>query len=110
RFAAMQWMAAVSPANFFALNPDAQRLMVETAGESLRKGFANLLGDMAKGRMTQTDESQFEVGRNLASTPGTVVFENHLMQVSQYTPTTPTVFSRPLVMVPPCINKYYNLD
>ena len=110
RFVAMQWMAAVSPANFFALNPDAQRLMVETAGESLRKGFANLLGDMAKGRMTQTDESQFEVGRNLASTPGTVVFENHLMQVIQYTPTTPTVFSRPLVMVPPCINKYYILD
>ncbi len=110
RFAVMQWVDTMSPANFLALNPDAQRLLVESGGETLRQGFANLVADMQKGRISQTDESQFEVGRNLAATPGTVVFENRLMQVIQYAPTTDQVHARPLVMVPPCINKYYILD
>nr|MBF0684775.1 class I poly(R)-hydroxyalkanoic acid synthase [Pseudomonas sp.] len=110
RFAVMQWVDAMSPANFLALNPDAQREIVESGGETLRRGFANLISDIAKGRISQTDESQFQVGGNLASTPGAVVFENRLMQVIQYTPTTPNVYARPLVMIPPCINKYYILD
>lgn len=110
RFAVMQWVDAMSPANFFALNPDAQKLFIETGGQSLIQGFANLLADLAKGRMLQTDESQFEVGRNLAGTPGSVVFENRVMQLIQYAPATDTVYARPLVMVPPNINKYYILD
>ena len=110
RFAIMQWVDAMSPANFLALNPQAQRRMVESGGESLRQGLTHLLSDLAKGRISHTDESGFEVGRNLACTPGSVVFENAFFQLIQYTPTTPKVHARPLVMVPPCINKYYILD
>lgn len=110
RFAVLQWVDAMSPANFLALNPDAQREIVESGGETLRRGFANLMSDMVKGRISQTDESKFRVGENLACTPGSVVFENRLMQVIQYSPTTSSVYTRPLVMVPPCINKFYILD
>ncbi len=110
RFAVEQWVDAMSPANFLALNPDAQRSLVESSGETLRQGMANLLEDMQKGRISQTDESQFEVGRNVAVTPGSVIFENRLMQLIQYAPRTETVHARPLVIVPPCINKYYILD
>src|SRR5690625_5018321 len=110
RFAVMQWVDAMSPANFLALNPDAQRRLVESHGETLRQGMANLLEDISKGRISQTDESQFEVGRNVAVTPGHVIFENRVMQLIQYAPRTDTVHARPLVIVPPCINKYYILD
>ncbi len=110
RFAVMQWVDAMSPANFLALNPDAQRRLVESHGETLRQGMANLLEDISKGRISQTDESQFEVGRNVAVTPGHVIFENRMMQLIQYAPRTDTVHARPLVIVPPCINKYYILD
>lgn len=110
RFAVLQWVDAMSPANFLALNPDAQREIVESGGETLRRGFANLMSDMAKGRISQTDESKFRVGENLACTPGSVVFENRFVQLIQYSPTTSSVYARPLVMVPPCINKFYILD
>lgn len=110
QFAVMQWVQAMSPANFLALNPEAQRKIFESSGEALRVGLNNLLADMQKGRISHTDETQFEVGRNLAVTPGTVIFQNRLIQLIQYTPATPTVHARPLVMVPPCINKYYILD
>jgi len=110
RFAVRQWVDAMCPANFAATNPAALSEAIASRGESLTRGLANLLGDVHKGRISQTDESAFEVGRNLALTPGDVVFENELIQLIQYRPATKQVAARPLVMVPPCINKYYILD
>ena len=110
RFTTQQWVDAMSPANFLVTNPEAQRLLHETGGESLRAGLENLAGDLARGRISQTDESAFEVGRNVATTPGHVVFENDLIQLIQYSPSTPEVAARPILLVPPCINKFYIMD
>ena len=110
RFAVRQWIDAMCPANFAATNPAAMREALDTRGESLTRGLANLMGDAQRGRISQTDEGAFEVGRNLAVTPGDVIFENELIQLIQYAPATKQVARRPLVMVPPCINKYYILD
>ena len=110
RFFSRQLIDAMSPANFPATNPEATRLALETQGESLRTGLANLLQDLARGQITITDESAFEVGRNVAVSEGAVVFESPLMQVIQYAPLTETVAARPLVIVPPCVNKFYILD
>jgi len=110
RFAARQWLDAMCPANFAATNPLVLRQALDTHGESLTRGLANLLVDAHRGRISQTDERAFEVGRNLATTPGEVIYENELMQLIQYRPMTAEVAARPLVMIPPCINKYYILD
>jgi len=110
RFAVKQWIDAMSPANFVATNPEALQRAIETRGESMARGLANLIADTQKGRLSQTDESAFEVGRNLATSPGRVVYENPLIQLVQYAPSTAQVGKRPLVMVPPCINKFYILD
>jgi len=110
RFAARQWIDAMSPANFAATNPEALREAIDSSGESLARGLANLLEDARKGRISQSDEAAFEVGRNVAVTPGDVVYENELIQLIQYRATTRRVAARPLVMVPPCINKFYILD
>lgn len=109
-FAVQQMVDAMSPANFLATNPEAQQKIIDTKGESLAKGLALMLGDMQKGRISQTDESVFEVGKNVATSEGAVVFENSLFQLIQYKPLTKTVFQRPLLIVPPCINKFYILD
>jgi len=110
RFSVQQWVDAWAPSNFLATNPDAWQALVQSKGQSLLNGMENFLHDVQKGRISQTDESAFEVGRNLATTPGQVVFENALMQLIQYQPLTETVHQRPLLVVPPCINKYYILD
>jgi polyhydroxyalkanoate synthase len=110
RFATQQWVDLLSPANYLLTNPEAQRKLVDTKGESLWSGIQNMLGDLQKGRISQTDEGAFEVGRNVATSQGAVVFENDLIQLIQYSPSTPRVGARPLLMVPPCINKFYILD
>lgn len=110
RFSVMQWVDAMSPANFLATNPEAQQLIIESGGHSLQAGIENFLGDVQKGRITHSDENEYEVGRNLAVTPGSVVYQNKYLQLIQYKPQTKTVFSRPLLMVAPCINKYYIFD
>ena len=109
-FFTRQLIDAMSPANFAWSNPEALKLAAETEGESLAQGLRNLAADLDKGMVTMTDEGAFEVGRNLAITPGAVVYENEFIQLIQYRPATPAVFERPLVIVPPCINKYYILD
>jgi polyhydroxyalkanoate synthase len=110
RFAVKQWIDAMCPANFAATNPQALEQALETRGESLARGLGQLLADVQRGRISQTDERSFEVGRNLAVTPGSVVYENELIQLIQYAPSTAEVAARPLVIIPPCINKYYILD
>jgi len=109
-FFTRQFTDAMSPANFPWSNPEALRLAAETDGESVNRGIRNLAADLDKGMISMTDATAFEVGRNLAVTPGAVVYENDFMQLIQYRPATGTVFEHPLVMVPPCINKYYILD
>ena len=110
RFLARQYVDAIAPSNFLATNPEALSLAMESGGASLAKGIANLLSDTQRGRITMTDESAFEVGRNLATTPGSVVLRNDLIELIQYAPTTAEVHKHPLVVIPPCINKYYILD
>ncbi|MDD2975968.1 class I poly(R)-hydroxyalkanoic acid synthase [Aquabacterium sp.] len=110
RFAVQQWSAAMSPSNFLALNPEALKKAVETKGESIQHGIQHLLGDIRQGHLSMTDESVFEVGKNVATTAGTVVFENAYFQLIEYTPITAKVHATPFLFVPPCINKYYILD
>ncbi|MCG6658729.1 class I poly(R)-hydroxyalkanoic acid synthase [Halomonas campisalis] len=113
-FYARQVVNAMAPTNFVATNPEVMRLTLETRGQNLVDGMAKLREDLANSAgglsVTMTDRSAFEVGENIAVTPGHVVYENELIQLIQYTPTTETVFKTPLLVVPPWINKYYILD
>ncbi len=110
RFLARQITDAVAPSNYAATNPEFIKLAVETKGQSITDGINNLMRDLEKGRISMTDESVFEVGQNIANTEGAVVFENEMMQLIQYAPLTPKVGMRPLLVVPPCINKFYIMD
>jgi polyhydroxyalkanoate synthase len=114
-FYTRQYIDALAPTNFVGTNPEVMRETVASGGQNLVRGFANLLEDFARGngsglKLRMTDEEAFEVGGNIATTAGKVVFQNDLMQLIQYTPTTDTVSKRPLLIVPPWINKYYILD
>ena len=109
-FYSRHYIDALSPSNFIATNPEALKLAQETNGQSLIDGFKNLMDDIDKGKISQTDTSAFEVGRNIAMTAGAVIYENELIQLIQYTPTTKKVYETPLVIIPPWINKYYILD
>ena len=110
RFAVEQLTAASAPSNFMALNAEAQQKAIETKGESIAKGIQNLLHDLRQGHVSMTDESLFEVGKNVATTEGAVVFENELFQLIEYKPLTAKVYEKPFLLVPPCINKFYILD
>jgi len=110
RFGVEQWIAAMAPSNFLAFNAEAQRKAIETKGESIAKGMTNLMHDIRQGHVSMTDESLFEVGRNVATTEGAVVYENDLFQLLEYKPLTDKVYELPFVLVPPCINKFYILD
>ena len=110
RFAVLQAIDAASPSNYLALNPEAQRKAIESGGESLGHGMRQLWNDVQQGHLSQTDESAFEVGRNVATSEGSVVFENEFFQLLEYKPLTAKVFERPMLFVPPCINKFYILD
>jgi polyhydroxyalkanoate synthase len=110
KFAVQQWVEATSPSNFLATNPKAQQTLLETGGESLKAGLENLIGDLQRGKITQTDESAFEVGKNVATSEGAIVYENRLFQLIQYKALTSKVYTRPFLLIPPCINKYYILD
>ena len=111
---ARQIIDMMSPTNFLATNPDALERAVATDGQSLVQGLENLISDLEanKGEMVVklADENAFELGRNIATTPGKVVFRNKMMELVQYTPTTEEVYKTPLVIFPPWINKYYILD
>lgn len=109
-FAVQQWIDASAPSNFMAFNAEAQKKALDTQGESISKGIQNLLHDLQQGHVSMTDEAAFEVGVNVATTEGQVVFENDLFQLIQYKPLTAKVHERPFLMVPPCINKFYILD
>ena len=110
RFATRSFVDAMSPSNFALTNPQVLKRTLETRGENLLKGLANMLRDIAAGQLTQTKAGAFEVGRNLATTPGKVVKQTPLYQLIQYTPTTDEVLRTPVVIFPPWINRFYILD
>jgi polyhydroxyalkanoate synthase len=110
RFATRSFVDAMSPSNFALTNPQVLKKTLESRGENLLKGLANMLRDIASGQLTQTRAGAFEVGRNLATTPGKVVRQTPLYQLIQYTPTTPDVLETPVVVFPPWINRFYILD
>lgn len=113
-FYARQFINALSPSNFALTNPEVLRKTCETGGENLVRGLNNLLNDLEQGRgnlrIKMTDTDAFKVGENIAASPGKVVYQNELMQLIQYSPTTEQVLARPLVIFPPWINKFYILD
>jgi polyhydroxyalkanoate synthase len=110
RFSTQSFVDAMSPSNFALTNPQVLKRTLETRGENLLKGLANMLKDIAAGQLTQTKPGVFEVGRNLAMTPGKVVKQTPLYQLIQYTPTTDKVLKTPVVIFPPWINRFYILD
>jgi polyhydroxyalkanoate synthase len=105
-----QWLNAAAPTNFLATNPVAMRKAIESGGETLRRGLQNALEDIEAGNLRLADPDAFVVGKDLAITPGAVVFRNKLLEVLHYTPTRKRVRSMPIVMVTPWINKFYILD
>jgi len=109
-FATKNFVDAMSPSNFAVTNPQVLKKTIETRGENLLKGLANMLKDIAAGQLTQTRPGAFEVGVNLATTPGKVIKETPLYQLIQYTPTTDEVLETPVVIFPPWINRFYILD
>jgi polyhydroxyalkanoate synthase subunit PhaC len=113
-FFTRQYVDALAPSNFLLTNPQVLRETLQSGGHNLVRGLNNLLADLEKGggqlRISMTDETAFQLGRNVATTPGKVVYQNDLMQLIQYEPATPEVYKRPLLIIPPWINKYYILD
>ena len=113
-FYTRQFVDAIAPSNFVLTNPEVLRATIESGGENLVNGLKNLLGDLERGKgrlqISMTDSAAFKIGENVATTPGKIVYQNELMQLIQYAPTTDTVKRRPLLIIPPWINKFYILD
>ncbi|WP_439400480.1 PHA/PHB synthase family protein (plasmid) [Bradyrhizobium sp. PMVTL-01] len=113
-FYTRQFVDAISPSNFVATNPEVLKATLDTGGQNLLRGLENLLSDLSRGdgrlSITMTDLKAFRLGENIATTPGKIVFQNNLMQLIQYAPTTANVRQRPLLIIPPWINKFYVLD
>jgi polyhydroxyalkanoate synthase len=109
-FFTRQYVDALSPSNFALTNPQVMRETLATGGQNLLKGLNNLLADVEKGGISMTDDKAFKLGKNVATTPGKVVFQTELMQLIQFQPTTQECYRTPLVIIPPWINKYYILD
>jgi polyhydroxyalkanoate synthase len=110
KFHLRQFVDAMAPVNFLLTNPAALRRIAETGGTSLAEGTRNLLADLREGRLSMTDTSAFELGENIAVTPGKVVYRNELIELIQYEPKTEQVYETPIVFFPPWINRYYILD
>ena len=110
RFATRAFVDAMSPSNFALTNPLVLEKTLETKGENLLKGLENMLRDLGQGQLTHTDPQAFEVGRNIATTPGKVIRQTPLYQLIQYAPTTDQVDETPVVIFPPWINRFYILD
>jgi len=110
RFATQGFVDAMSPSNFPATNPEVIERTVATRGENLLKGLQHMLADLSRGQLTHTQADAFEVGRNLATTPGQVVKRTPLYELIQYAPATDSVLATPLVIFPPWINRFYILD
>ncbi|HYC63916.1 MAG TPA: class I poly(R)-hydroxyalkanoic acid synthase, partial [Reyranellaceae bacterium] len=110
RFAVRNFVDAMSPSNFALTNPQVLKRTVDSRGENLLRGLANMLRDIGQGQLTQTKPGAFEVGKNLATTPGKVIKETPLYQLIQYTPTTHEVLETPVIVFPPWINRFYILD
>jgi polyhydroxyalkanoate synthase len=109
-FATEQVISSMAPSNFLATNPEAIEELIQSNGQSLTNGIKNFLADVQEGKISQTNSTAFELGKNIATTKGAVVFQNDLIQLIQYSPLTAQVYERPFLLVPPCINKYYILD
>ena len=113
-FYTRQFVDALSPSNFIATNPEVLTATLESGGQNLLRGLENLLSDLSRGdgrlSITMTDMKAFRLGENIATTPGKIVYQNNLMQLIQYTPSTKEVRKRPLLIIPPWINKFYVLD
>ncbi|MGH8831059.1 MAG: PHA/PHB synthase family protein [Polaromonas sp.] len=109
-FWARQWLNALAPSNFLLTNPVALKMLAESGGKSLIQGIENWQDDLKAGDLQMVDRSAFAVGKNLATTPGAVVFRNELLEVIQYTPTRDQVHALPIVIIAPWINKFYILD
>jgi polyhydroxyalkanoate synthase len=110
RFFMKQYIELMSPDNFPFLNPTVLRETLNTHGENFRKGLELLKNDLKNGAITTNDRNEFEIGRDIAITPGKVIFQNDLLELIQYSPSTPQVFSKPILFIPPWINKFYILD
>jgi polyhydroxyalkanoate synthase len=110
KFHLRQFVEAMAPVNFFLTNPAAIKRAIETGGTSLVDGARNLMSDLEDGSLSMVDSEAFEVGENLATTPGKVVYRNRLMELIQYEPQTEKVHEVPIVFIPPWINKYYIVD
>ena len=110
KFFLKQYIDLMSPKNFPFLNPTFLQTTMDTYGENIRNGLDLLLNDMKNGTITTNDRSKFKIGENIATTPGKVIYQNDLIELIQYSPTTEKVYAKPILFVPPWINKFYILD